>query len=110
LSEARQKARLLLEEIGVEGRLDGMAGEFSWGNQKLVTFARMFGGGFKLVLLDEPLAGVSPNMAERLKTLTRRLVHEMGMSVGLIEHNVNFVMDLADWVVVLKASSAESVG
>ena len=102
VSEAKRRARLLLEEIGVEGLIDGPAGELSWGNQKLLAFARVMGGGFSLVLLDEPTAGVSPIMIERLKKLILRMSREMGMTVGLIEHNMSFVIELADSVVVLR--------
>jgi branched-chain amino acid transport system ATP-binding protein len=102
VDEARRAARLQLEEVGVEGRLDGPAGELSWGNQKLVAFARLLSGDFQVALLDEPVSGVSPTTVERLKLLIRRMASEKRMTVGLIEHNTNFVKDLADWVIVLK--------
>jgi ABC-type branched-subunit amino acid transport system ATPase component len=102
VNEARLKARQLIQDIGVDGRIDGPAGELSWGNQKLLAFARVMAGGFRLVLLDEPTAGVSPTTVDRLKTLILRMTREMGMTVGLIEHNMNFVTDLADSVVVLR--------
>ncbi len=102
VEKARRSARLLLEEVGVEGRLDGPAGELSWGNQKLAAVARLLAGDFQVVLLDEPAAGVSPTTVESLKRLIRRMALEKEMTVGLIEHNTNFVKDLADWVVVLK--------
>lgn len=98
---ARTRAEETLGEVGVEGRWDGPAGELSWGNQKLLAFARLMAGGFRFVLLDEPVAGVSPILGNRLKTLIRRMA-ESGVTVALIEHDMAFVRDLADEVVVLK--------
>lgn len=101
LNDAKSKAEELLDRVGVDGRRDGPAGELSWGNQKLLAFARLLAGEFKFVLLDEPVAGVSPVLAERIKGLMRELAGT-GVTVGVIEHDIGFVKDLADEVVVLK--------
>jgi branched-chain amino acid transport system ATP-binding protein len=100
-AKTRTRATELLGEVGVEGRLEGPAGELSWGNQKLLAFARLIAGGFRFVLLDEPVAGVSPVLGNRLKALIQSLA-ESGVTVALIEHDMAFVRDLADEVVVLK--------
>ena len=98
----RGEAESLLNMVGVDGNWDAPARELSWGNQKLLAFARLVAGRHTLVLLDEPAAGVSPTMVERLQELIRRLVRERGMTVALIEHDMEFVGDLADTVYVLK--------
>ena len=100
--EARREAQSLLDRVGVEGRHDGLASELSWGNQKLLVFARLLAGAFRFVLLDEPVAGVSPAMGERLKSLILKLACDQGVTVALIEHDIDFVSDLADAVVVMK--------
>lgn len=100
-TKTRTRAEELLNEVGVEGRWDGPAGELSWGNQKLLAFARLMAGDFRFVLLDEPVAGVSPILGNRLKSLIRKMA-EAGATVALIEHDMAFVRDLADEVVVLK--------
>lgn len=101
LEAAQKKAEALLDKVGVEGCRDGPAGELSWGNQKLLAFARLLAGNFRFVLLDEPAAGVSPMLGSRLRELIRKLAKEEGVTVALIEHDMAFVRGLADTVVVL---------
>jgi ABC-type branched-subunit amino acid transport system ATPase component len=102
LLDARVEADYLLEKTGVEGRWDGPAGELSWGNQKLLAFARLLAGKHRFVLLDEPVAGVSPMLGTRIRGLIQELADQDGVTVALIEHDMGFVRDLADAVVVLK--------
>jgi len=102
LQAAKEEASALLDRVGVDGRRDGPAAELSWGNQKLLAFARLLAGEHRLVLLDEPTAGVAPALGVRLKELIRLLAGERGVTVGLIEHDMKFVADLADAVVVLR--------
>lgn len=101
LEATRKKAVALLDKVGVEGCRDGAAAELSWGNQKLLAFARLLAGDFRFVLLDEPVAGVSPTLGDQLKELIWKLAKEDGVTVALIEHDMAFVRDLADAVVVL---------
>ena len=109
LKMALAKAQDLLNEVGVEGRRDRPAAELSWGNQKLLAFARLLAGDFRFVLLDEPVAGVSPILRERLKGLIRKLAGA-GVMVALIEHDMAFVRELADDVVVLKEGRVFDLG
>ena len=97
-----RKAEALLDKVGVEGRRDGPAAELSWGNQKLLAFARLLAGDFRFVLLDEPVAGVSPVLRERMELLIRDLAMKDGVTVALIEHDIAFVGALANTVVVMK--------
>lgn len=101
LEATRKKAVALLDKVGVEGCRDRAAAELSWGNQKLLAFARLLAGDFRFVLLDEPVAGVSPTLGAQLKELISKLAKEDGVTVALIEHDMVFVRDLADTVVVL---------
>ncbi len=98
---ARTRAIELLNEVGLVGAWEGPAGELSWGNQKLLAFARLMAGDFRFVLLDEPVAGVSSVLGNRLKVMIRKMA-ESGVTVALTEHDMAFVRDLADEAVVLK--------
>lgn len=100
--ETERAADKLLDRVGVEGQRDGFASELSWGNQKLLAFARLLAGNYQFVLLDEPVAGVSPALRERIAMLLREWSTSDGVTVALIEHDMAFVRDLAHDVVVLK--------
>lgn len=101
LNEENDLANMFLDRVGLDGLRDAPAGELSWGNQKLLAFARLLAGDFSFVLLDEPVAGVSPILKLRLLELIRELAAK-GVTVALIEHDMAFVRDLANAVVVLK--------
>ena len=109
LREAMASAENLLNRVGLEGPRDAPAGELSWGNQKLLAFARLLAGNFRFVLLDEPAAGVSPAMADRLRGLIREL-SAAGVTTALIEHDLAFVRDLADDVVLLQEGRVVTQG
>jgi len=96
------RAREIIEQVGVEGDLDGKSGELSFGNQKLLAFARLIAGGFRIALLDEPSAGVSPAMADRLTQLIQTLVKKRKMAIAVIEHNMQFIAGISNRVYVLR--------
>ena len=96
------QARKLIEKVGIEGDPDGNAGDLSFGNQKLLAFARLMAGRYRAVLLDEPTAGVSPAMVARLIGLIRKLANAEGRAVALVEHDMKFISDVADRVYVLR--------
>jgi ABC-type branched-subunit amino acid transport system ATPase component len=110
LSEVRDRAGVLLDEVGIEGDREGPARDLSWGNQKLLALARVMVGDFRLLLPDEPVAGVSTVMVARILELVRRLVAERGMTVGVIEHDAHFVAKLADYTVVLREGAVFDQG
>ncbi len=92
---ARQIAR-----VGLSGQIDQLAGSLSLGQQRIVEIARALCVDPALLLLDEPAAGLRHIEKQQLATLLRQL-RDGGMSVLLVEHDMGFVMDLADHVVVL---------
>ena len=98
--ELVKEARLHLSRVGVDADEDVLARDLSWGNQKLLAFARLLAGEFRCVFLDEPIAGISTSMANHLATLIRDLANS-GVAVALIEHEMTFVETLANDVVVL---------
>jgi branched-chain amino acid transport system permease protein len=96
LSEARAQA----VRVGLGGVLDMPAGDLPLGRQRVVEIARALCLRPRLLLLDEPAAGLRLPEKQRLAALLRQLRAE-GMGVLLVEHDMDFVMQLADRVVVM---------
>jgi ABC-type branched-subunit amino acid transport system ATPase component/ABC-type branched-subunit amino acid transport system permease subunit len=100
------EARLLaeaarqIERVGLSNQIDAPAGSLSLGQQRIVEIARALCVDPMLLLLDEPAAGLRHMEKQRLASLLRGL-RDGGMSVLLVEHDMGFVMDLADRIVVL---------
>ena len=100
------EARLLaeaarqIERVGLADQIDQLAGSLSLGQQRIVEIARALCVDPMLLLLDEPAAGLRHLEKQRLAALLRQL-RDGGMSVLLVEHDMGFVMDLADRIVVL---------
>jgi ABC-type branched-subunit amino acid transport system ATPase component len=94
------RALALLEEFGLVAHAEAHAGTLSYGQKKLLEFAAVLMGEPRLVLLDEPTAGVNPVMVEAMERHVREL-HARGLSFLLVEHNMNLVMRLCNPVVVL---------
>jgi ABC-type branched-subunit amino acid transport system ATPase component/ABC-type branched-subunit amino acid transport system permease subunit len=92
---ARQIAR-----VGLADQIDALAGSLSLGQQRIVEIARALCVDPILLLLDEPAAGLRHMEKQQLAALLRQL-RDGGMSVLLVEHDMGFVMDLADRIVVL---------
>ncbi len=107
-SDLRDRAAHLIAQVGVDARLDALAKDLSFGNQKLLAFARLLAGNYRCVYLDEPIAGMSPAMAVRLAELIHHMVENDKMTVAIIEHEISFVEELADYVLVL--SQGQVVG
>ena len=96
----RERAHELLAEFGL-GRLENeRAGRLSYGQKKLLEFASVLMSRPRLVLLDEPTAGVNPVMVERIEERIRDL-HARGLTFLVVEHNMPLVMGLCDPVIVL---------
>jgi branched-chain amino acid transport system ATP-binding protein/branched-chain amino acid transport system permease protein len=100
------EARLLaeaarqIERVGLSDQIGQLAGSLSLGQQRIVEIARALCADPMLLLLDEPAAGLRHMEKQRLAALLRQL-RDGGMSVLLVEHDMGFVMDLADRIVVL---------
>jgi neutral amino acid transport system ATP-binding protein len=93
-------AMTLLEEFKLIRLAEAKAGELSYGQQKLLEFATVLMGQPRLVLLDEPTAGVNHVMVD-LMTERIREFHAQGLTFLVIEHNMEFVMSICDPIVVL---------
>ena len=79
------------------GMLDRKASEFSYGEQRLMAMARLLMAKDQLLLLDEPTSGVNPSYINVFQRIIRDMVEKEGLSVLLIEHNMSFVRQVADW-------------
>ncbi len=86
-----------LQFVGLDELQSARAEELSYGQQKLLAIARLLSAGADVFLLDEPTAGVNPEMIRTLLALIKRLAHE-GKTVVVIEHNMSVVLEIADWV------------
>ena len=97
----RQRALALLERVGLAGQAEQLAGELSYGQRKLLELAMALMGQPRLLLLDEPTAGVSPALIPELVDHLRHAHAERGVTLLIIEHNVPVLMDLAEQIVCL---------
>jgi branched-chain amino acid transport system ATP-binding protein len=95
-----RRARELLEEFELGGQETTYAGELSGGQRRLVEIARALMGGPTVLVLDEPMAGLSPHMVERVTSHLERL-RAQGLALLLVEHNVGVVSALSDRIVVM---------
>jgi ABC-type branched-subunit amino acid transport system ATPase component len=98
--EERGRALALLDDFRLGEYADERAGMLSYGQKKLLEFATVLTRRPRLVLLDEPTAGVNPVLVEQIEERIRDL-HAKGITFLVVEHNMNLVMRLCDPVVVL---------
>ena len=97
----RDKARKIMDDLDLTRFQDRPVGDLPFGIQKRVEFARALAAEPKLLLLDEPAAGLRHHEKQALAGVLRQLKSE-GMSLLLVEHDMDFVMGLADRVVVME--------
>jgi branched-chain amino acid transport system ATP-binding protein len=95
-----ERARGILEEFGLSRVADDFAGQLSGGQRKLLEMARALMAEPTLVMLDEPTAGVNPVLIQSLLEHIKGL-REAGMTVVFVEHDMDVVQSISDWVVVL---------
>lgn len=91
----------VLEIVGMQDKLDVLAGNLPYGEQRLVEIARALVTGCELLLLDEPAAGMNHAEREKLIEIIRTIAQEYDKTILLIEHDIRFVMKLAKRIVVL---------
>jgi ABC-type branched-subunit amino acid transport system ATPase component len=99
--EVRARAAELLELVRLDGHANDLAGALSGGQRKLLDFARVLMTEPRLVLLDEPMAGVSPVLRGELLEHVVSLRDAHGVTVLLVEHDLEVVMGSSDRVVVM---------
>jgi branched-chain amino acid transport system ATP-binding protein len=99
--EHEERARGLLAKLGLERFADARADSLPYGEQRRLEIARALASGPRLLLLDEPAAGMNPSEKDALCALVARLRRELDLSIVLIDHDVAFVMDLCERITVL---------
>jgi ABC-type branched-subunit amino acid transport system ATPase component len=105
----RVRAETLLEFFGLHGLRDQQAGSLSFGQQKLLELAAALMAEPEIVLLDEPAGGLNPVMIEKLAGHVREL-NGRGVTFLIIEHNMGFVMNLCDPVIVMHRGTVIAQG
>jgi branched-chain amino acid transport system ATP-binding protein len=99
--EARQRAAELLAYVGLQGRGGRVAKNLPYGDQRRLEIARALATAPKLLLLDEPTAGMNPQETQAMMRLIQRLRDERGLTILLIEHDMRVVMGISERVTVL---------
>jgi branched-chain amino acid transport system ATP-binding protein len=100
--ETRARARDLLAYVGLRERaFDQLSSQLPYGDQRRVEIARALAAGPRLLLLDEPTAGMNPHESQALTEFMRKLRDELKLTILLIEHDMKVVMDVSERVTVL---------
>jgi len=99
--EARERALELLRLVGLDGQADALAGTLSGGQRKLLDLVRALMAEPRILLLDEPMAGVSPALRVELLEHILQLRVRDGITLLIVEHDLDFVMRASDRVVVM---------
>ena len=99
--EVLEEAEELLEFVGLYSKRKLLAGNLSFGQQKLLEFAMALMNGPKLLLLDEPTAGINPTLINGLIDRLKRANADLGITLLVIEHNMRVIMNLAEHIYCL---------
>lgn len=98
---ANEEARRLLAFVGLKGKGDSLAKNLPYGDQRRLEIGRALASKPKLLLLDEPTAGMNPNETAELTKFFRRIRDELDITILLIEHDMRVVMGISEQIVVL---------
>ena len=108
--QMREKAKELLRIFDLENERNSLACNLPYGKQRKLEIARALATNPKILLLDEPAAGMNPHETEDLARTIRFIRDEFDMTILLIEHDMNFVSDLCDELTVLSFGTVLSQG
>ena len=100
----KDKANEIMNDLNIGHMADSYARELSGGQKKLLELARAIINDPEILLLDEPLAGVNPKLAEDILSLIKKL-SEDGITIIMVEHNIEAVMKISERIVVLAEGS-----
>ena len=100
-AEDRGRAEDLLRFVGLYKKRRLLAGDLSFGQQKLLELAMALQAEPRMLLLDEPTAGINPTLIQGLVSRLRRVNEELGITLFVIEHNMNVIMGLAAYIYCL---------
>lgn len=108
-AEKERRAQQILKQVGLKKPLDTCASNLSYGQRKLLDLAMALVKPHKLLMLDEPVAGVNPFVRQEIKKILLDL-KKRGATVLVIEHDMDFVMDICDTIIVLDAGKVLKEG
>jgi branched-chain amino acid transport system ATP-binding protein len=100
-AEAVQEARRLLRYCNLQGKGDFMSKNLPYGDQRRLEIARALASKPKLLLLDEPTAGMNPSETQDMMNFIRRLRDDLGITILLIEHQMRLIMGISELITVL---------
>ena len=100
-AEYREKAMELLKIFGLEDKADFVADNLPYGQQRKLEIARALATGMKLLLLDEPAAGMNPTETADLLRCINVIMEQFGIAILLIEHDMSLVMKICERIVVI---------
>ena len=106
----KAQARRMLEIMGIAEYENEMAGSLPYGNQRKLEIARILASNPKLLLLDEPAAGMNPQESEELVEIIRKISKEFGLTILLIEHDMKVVMNLCEYIYCMAAGQVIAKG
>jgi branched-chain amino acid transport system ATP-binding protein len=107
--DTTERAMAILKLVGLRGQAQSLAGALSYGQQRLVELAIALAAAPRLLLLDEPAAGLNPSeSAELIKVLLK--VREQGAAILIVEHDMSVAMGTADRVVVIASGAKIAEG
>jgi branched-chain amino acid transport system ATP-binding protein len=106
----RNEAFKLLEILGISERADEQAINLSYGDQRRVEIARALISRPYVIFLDEPAAGMNPRETGELSTLIIKLKNELNLSIVIIEHDMNLIMDICERIIVMAEGSLIATG
>lgn len=101
-AEMNEKARRLLDVFGIGDKADYAASQLPYGQQRKLEICRALASDPKLLLLDEPAAGMNPNETQELMETVRKVRDDFGIAILLIEHDMKFVMGICEEITVLE--------
>ena len=109
-AKARKRAEELLEFVGLVDKKDEYAANLSYGEQRRLEIARALATDPKLLLLDEPTAGMNPSEAAQVIELVHSIQKELNMTIIIIEHNMQVMMGTAEWIIAMEAGAKIAEG
>ena len=109
-SAFRERARALLERVGLSAYARSAASDLSHGDQRSLEIATALAVESRLLLLDEPTAGLSPTETRLAVKLIRRIATEQSLTVLFVEHDMEVVFGIADWITVLHRGAVLAEG
>lgn len=112
--QGEHRCRLLAEErlrfVGLAAEANAPAGELPYGRQRLLELARALAANPQLLLLDEPAAGLNTRETQSLAELIRRIRDELGITVAIVEHDMDLIMGVSDALTVLHFGQVIATG